>query len=51
MWKCLDEPYLLSPCIGLYKTFIKDLSEDDFLNLVMLPIIDYLTTTNNNISE
>lgn len=50
MWKCLSEPYLVSPCIGLYKTFIKELSEDDFLSLVMLPIIYYLTS-NDNISE
>lgn len=50
MWKSLNEPYLLSPCVGLYKTFIKDLSEDNFLTLVMQPIIHYLITT-KNISE
>lgn len=50
MWKCLSEPYLLAPCIGLYKVFIKDMSEDDFLTFVMQPIIYYLTT-NNNTSE
>lgn len=50
MWKCLNEPYLLTPCIGLYKIFIKELSEDDFLTVVMQPIIHYLTTS-NNISE
>lgn len=50
MWKCLNEPYLLSPCIDLYKVFIKDLGEDDYSTLVMKPIIHYLTT-NNNISE
>ncbi|XP_022169134.1 tRNA (cytidine(32)-2'-O)-methyltransferase non-catalytic subunit TRM732 [Myzus persicae] len=49
MWKCLDEPYLMSPCMDLYKTFIKGLSEDDFSNLVMQPIINYLT--NNNINS
>lgn len=48
MWKCLDEPYLMSPCMDLYKTFIKDLSEDDFSTLVMQPIINYLTNNNNN---
>ncbi|XP_026805528.1 uncharacterized protein LOC113548708 isoform X2 [Rhopalosiphum maidis] len=50
MWKCLNEPYLMSPCMGLYKTFIKDLNEDDFCTLVMQPIISYLIT-NNSISE
>lgn len=50
MWKCLNEPYLLSPCIGLYKTFIKDLSENDFSILVMQPIIHYIIN-NENISE
>ncbi|XP_060866552.1 uncharacterized protein LOC132942288 [Metopolophium dirhodum] len=49
MWKCLDEPYLMSPCMDLYKTFIKDLSEDDFSTLVMQPIVNYLT--NNNINS
>lgn len=50
MWKSLNEPYLLSPCIGLYKIFIKDLSEDDFFTLVMQPIIYYLIS-HCNISE
>lgn len=50
MWKCLNEPYLLSPCIGLYKRLIKDLSEEDFLTLVMQPIIHNLMT-NHSISE
>lgn len=50
MWKCLEEPYLLSPCIGLYKIFIKELSEDDFCILVMQPIINYFITS-NSISE
>ncbi|VVC34381.1 Armadillo-type fold,Domain of unknown function DUF2428, death-receptor-like,Armadillo-like helical [Cinara cedri] len=49
MWKCLNEPYLLSPCIDLYKVFIKNLSEDDYSTLVMQPIIHFLTT--DNISE
>jgi hypothetical protein len=48
MWKCLDEPYLMSPCMDLYKIFVKDLSEDDFSTLVMLPIIDNLTNFNIN---
>jgi len=47
MWKCLDEPYLMSPCMSLYKTFIKDLSEDDFCTLVMQPIINYLINGNS----
>lgn len=50
MWKCLSEPYLLSPSISFYKICIKDLDENDFITLVMQPIIHYLIT-NNNISE
>ncbi|XP_050424427.1 uncharacterized protein LOC126835709, partial [Adelges cooleyi] len=49
LWKCLNEPFLLSPCISLYKVFIKYLNEEDFSTMMILPILNLIL--NKNITE
>ncbi|XP_050538318.1 uncharacterized protein LOC126903844 isoform X2 [Daktulosphaira vitifoliae] len=46
MWSSLNEPYLLSPCLGLYKVFVTNLSEEDFYTYIMKPILNPLFLKN-----